>query len=67
MKNIYKILWQNTEKKIYSTNEFNIANVWMVVSFVLGIFSANNMGNGYVKKIQFCFKKIRELKKCKCW
>lgn len=34
----------------------------MVVSFVLGIFSANNMGNGYVKKIQFCLKKIREVK-----
>lgn len=29
----------------------------MVVSFVLGIFSVNNMSNGYVKKNIILFKK----------
>lgn len=73
MKNIYRIRWQNTEKNIYSTNEFNIAKlkVYQMFEWLWALFwefsVQTTRATVILKKYNFVQKKIREVKKCKCW
>lgn len=68
MKNIYRILWQNTEKKMYSTNEFNIAKlkVYQMFEWLWALFWEFSVQTTWamvmLKKYNFVLKKFEKLK-----